>query len=644
MPVVFSYRPGLDGVRALAVLAVILYHGRVSWAPGGFLGVDVFFVLSGFLITSLLITEGERTGRIDLVGFWTRRARRLLPALFLVLVGVAVYAVVWAQPTELAKLRSDGLATLLYASNWKFIFEGTSYFQAFQTPSPLAHTWSLAIEEQWYLLWPLALPLVVRRCRRRRNVTAAFIATCALVSAVTMAVLFHPGADPSRVYYGTDTRAQALLIGAVLAILTAGRGPALNLDTPRRPAAFQLLGVTGAVILGALVVRADAKGAFLYRGGFALAALAAAAFVAAAAIDGPVSRALSIRPLAAIGAISYGLYLWHWPVDVVVNESRTGLSGGGLFATQLGITFSIAIASFFLLERPIRRNGLAAFRLTGDTAVRHCLVPIVACSLALVLVATTTGATPEPSLAAIERAQAAAQPVPAPGSSRVLMLGDSQLLTLAFHSIELYSSTNPRFKFDPIIGCGALDAGMQPRDACMARPLVWQHDIDTFNPDLTVLMIGAWEALDFTVDGHVYVHGTPEHERALVDIVSRSIVPLMARGGKVALMEVPCFGEPSDTTDPGERARAQPVSIANVNDALREIAALRSTNVTFIPWADELCPNGRYQAELNGIRVRGDGLHYGNREGVKLVVDRLMPVFRDLARRAHTRRANAQRS
>jgi peptidoglycan/LPS O-acetylase OafA/YrhL len=189
----FSYRPGLDGVRALAVLAVILYHGKVSWAHGGFLGVDVFFVLSGFLITSLLISERDRSGRIDLVGFWTRRARRLLPALFLVLVGVAVYAVVWAQPTELSKLRSDGLATLLYASNWKFIFEGTSYFQAFQTPSPLAHTWSLAIEEQWYLLWPLALPLVLRMCRGRRKVTAAFIGTCAIGSAALMAVLFHAG-------------------------------------------------------------------------------------------------------------------------------------------------------------------------------------------------------------------------------------------------------------------------------------------------------------------------------------------------------------------------------------------------------------------------------------------------------------------
>jgi peptidoglycan/LPS O-acetylase OafA/YrhL len=639
----FSYRPGLDGVRALAVLAVILYHGKVSWAHGGFLGVDVFFVLSGFLITSLLISERDRGGRIDLVGFWTRRARRLLPALFLVLVGVAVYAVVWAQPTELSKLRSDGLATLLYASNWKFIFEGTSYFQAFQTPSPLAHTWSLAIEEQWYLLWPLALPLVLRMCRGRRKVTAAFIGTCAIGSAALMAVLFHAGADPSRVYYGTDTRAQALLIGAVLALLTAGRQPALSLDTPNRPVLVQLLGVTGAVVIAVLVARANATGAFLYRGGFALAALAAAAFVAAAATDGPVSRALSIRPLAAIGAISYGLYLWHWPVDVVVNESRTGLAGAGLFATQLGITFAIATASFFVVERPIRRNGLAAFRVPAGSVVRRALVPVAAVGLAVVLFATTMGAEPAPTLAAIEKAQAIAQPRPRPGSSRVLMLGDSQLLTLAFHSNKLYSSPDPRIKFDPILGCGALDAGMQPRNACMARPLVWQHDIQTYNPDLTVVMIGAWETLDFTVDGRVYVHGTPEHERALVDIVSRSIVPLLARGGQVALMEVPCFGD-EDDSDSGARDRAEPQSIANVNDALREIAALRAPNVTFIPWAGVLCPDGRYRAEINGIRVRPDGVHYESREGVKLVEDRLLPAFRGLARRAHMRRANAQRS
>ena len=223
----FRYRPGLDGLRALAVAAVILYHGQVSWAKGGFLGVDVFFVLSGFLITSLLLTEHEKTGRIGLTAFWSRRARRLLPALFLVLAAVALYAVVWAQPSELGTIRGDGLASLLYVSNWKFIYTGASYFQAFQSPSPLTHTWSLAIEEQWYLLWPLAVILMMRVFRGNRKTMTAAIVGLALASATLMAVLFHPGSDPSRVYYGTDTRSQALLVGAALAALTAGRRPTL---------------------------------------------------------------------------------------------------------------------------------------------------------------------------------------------------------------------------------------------------------------------------------------------------------------------------------------------------------------------------------------------------------------------------------
>ncbi len=194
-----GYRPGLDGVRALAVTAVILYHGDVSWARGGFLGVDVFFVLSGFLITSLLLAEHASSGGLDLARFWARRARRLLPALFAVLLAVALYAAVWAQPSELGRIRGDGIASLLYVSNWRFVLDGSSYFSLFRAPSPLAHTWSLAIEEQWYLLWPLALLALLRVFRARLHLVAATCGGLAVGSAVLMAVLFRPGADPSRV-------------------------------------------------------------------------------------------------------------------------------------------------------------------------------------------------------------------------------------------------------------------------------------------------------------------------------------------------------------------------------------------------------------------------------------------------------------
>ena len=203
----------------MAVAAVLLYHGDISWARGGYLGVDAFFVLSGFLITSLLLAEWRGDGRIALSAFWARRARRLLPALFLVLAAVAAYGAVIAAPAELAHLRSDGLSALGYVANWGQIFSHQSYFESFAAPSPLRHTWSLAIEEQFYLVWPLLVAGVLR-CRRGSirslgAVTGALLAA----SAVWMIVLYKPGVDPTRVYYGTDTRAQSLLMGALLAIL-----------------------------------------------------------------------------------------------------------------------------------------------------------------------------------------------------------------------------------------------------------------------------------------------------------------------------------------------------------------------------------------------------------------------------------------
>jgi peptidoglycan/LPS O-acetylase OafA/YrhL len=201
------YMPALDGLRAVAVAGVLLYHGDVTWARGGYLGVDAFFVLSGFLITTLLLAEWRTNGAIDLVDFWRRRARRLLPALFLVLGAVALFAATWAPTDTLERLRGDAFATLGYVANWRFIWSSDSYFAQFSSPSPLQHVWSLAIEEQFYLVWPPAFLVLLRVTGGSRRAVLGITAGLAAGSALLMAVLFTPGADPSRVYYGTDTRA-----------------------------------------------------------------------------------------------------------------------------------------------------------------------------------------------------------------------------------------------------------------------------------------------------------------------------------------------------------------------------------------------------------------------------------------------------
>src|ERR687893_4241 len=212
------YMPGLDGLRALAVIAVLLYHAGLSWIPGGFLGVEVFFVISGYLITAMLLAEWRVRGRVDLKAFWLRRARRLLPALYLLLLVTLAYPVVFL-PGEVAGLRNDALAAFGYVTNWYLVFGQESYFEAVGRPSLLKHLWSLAVEEQFYLLWPpvLAVGLSVgaKRWRQRRVLIVALAG--AVTSALLMVILYRPEADPSRIYFGTDTRATGLLLGAALA-------------------------------------------------------------------------------------------------------------------------------------------------------------------------------------------------------------------------------------------------------------------------------------------------------------------------------------------------------------------------------------------------------------------------------------------
>lgn len=364
------YLSGLDGIRAIAVLAVVLYHGGIAWMPGGFLGVEVFFVLSGYLITSLLLAEWGQRERIDLKSFWIRRARRLLPALFLLLGVVLTFALV-ALPREVASLRADALAAFAYVTNWYHIFAEKSYFETIGRPSLLQHLWSLAVEEQFYILWPLIFTVAMARWSRRR--VLAGILTGALASTVLMALLYEPAVDPSRIYYGTDTRAAELLFGAALAFVweparlrqqgseATGRLLGWFQAHARAPLALDLAGAVGlaGIIVAFLTIGEFDR--FLYQGGFALVGIATVLLTAAVAH--PRARwlpwFLGLPPLRWLGLRSYSLYLWHWPVNTVTRPHLdVPIDGLPLLALRVATSVVLAEISYRCIETPFRTGAV----------------------------------------------------------------------------------------------------------------------------------------------------------------------------------------------------------------------------------------------------------------------------------------------
>ena len=374
------YSPGLDGLRALAVIAVLLYHADLAFIPGGFLGVEVFFVISGYLITALLLAEWQRRGRIDLKNFWIRRARRLLPALYVLLIVCLAYAVVFL-PGEVAGLRDDVMAAVGYVTNWYLILGHESYFEAVGRPSLLKHLWSLAVEEQFYLIWPpvLAFGLAIGATRLRYRRVLILALGGATAAAVAMAFLYAPGVDPSRIYYGTDTRATGLLCGAALAFLwlpgakqRTSESRHSRLELPGRGRFRRrwgwttplLLDILGFCALGTLIwfcLHLGEFQPFLYRGGLPLVVLATTATIMAVVNPYTLIGAhiLGSAPLRWIGVRSYGIYLWHWPVFMVTRpDLDVPFDGLPLLALRLGATVVLADLSYRFVETPIRRGAL----------------------------------------------------------------------------------------------------------------------------------------------------------------------------------------------------------------------------------------------------------------------------------------------
>ena len=348
-----GYMPGLDGLRALAVFAVIAYHLNLTWAPGGLLGVSLFFVLSGYLITNILLKQWEHAGTIDLKDFWLRRARRLLPALFVMLAGVMAWVTLCA-PERLAALKQEALAAVFYTSNWYLIFHQVSYFESFGPPSPLGHLWSLAVEEQFYLFWPLLLGWGLRCLRQRKWLTLGTVVV-ALTSAAAMALMYIPGHDPSRVYYGTDTRVFALLVGAALAMVWPSRK--MNADlSGKKKRTLDTVGSLGLLVVLLMIGKTNQYQPSLYQGGLLLFSFAAACVVAVLAHPASyLGRFFSWGPLRWLGECSYGIYLWHYPIIILTNPV-VNTEGPDLSRTLWQIAASIILAALsrYMIEEPIR--------------------------------------------------------------------------------------------------------------------------------------------------------------------------------------------------------------------------------------------------------------------------------------------------
>ncbi len=623
-----AHEPALDGIRGLAVIAVLLYHGHVSWVRGGFLGVDAFFVLSGYLITSLLVAEWTTRGAIDLKAFWIRRARRLLPALLLVVTAVSAYAAWFAARDQLDGLRVDALATLGYLANWRAVAVGDSYGDLFTAPSPLQHAWSLGIEEQWYLLWPLALIGLLWLARRASRAPLIAVSFLAAGSATLMALLYDPN-DLGRVYYGTDTRCQSLFVGAGLALAfghartTGCRG--------RAGIPLTLAACFAVAALAWTWTTTPLESRWLYHGGVIACATLVAIVIAAATRTGVVRSFLSLRPLPEVGLISYGLYLWHWPVYVTLSSTRTGLDGSTLLGLRLVVTLVLAIVSFLLLERPVRAGRLRLPRpaLTAPAFVAAVAVIALAAThggRASVTFAAVSRLPPATTLTSVPPSAAKAVVGAEPRPTRVAVVGDSVALVMG----EGLLRVGPSFGLDVwdqgLLGCGVLRGTMWIEGAvhdvaptCSGWPTRFQEIVDLWQPDVVVFLIGAWDAYDVRLDGEWVEFGTPRHDAFVLDEVRHAVDVLGSRGAEVVVLTTPYFEPRRDIVD-RDRTAYNPERVDHLNGLLRQVDGVELLDLNAF-----LDPGGRYTSEaLDVADARGDGVHFTD-EGADLVGHWLAP-------------------
>lgn len=612
------YRPGLDGIRAVAVLAVFVFHANPRWLPGGWLGVDVFFVLSGYLITTLLLTQRARLGRIDLTDFWLARARRLLPAVILVLLAVVTAGFFWTYAARRAALAGDALAAWFYAANWHFLLGDEAYFAAVASPSPLRHMWSLSVEEQFYLLYPLLLVLLLRLLGRTRRL-ALVLGALAVASALTMMLLHHPGIDPSRVYYGTDTRAQELLTGAVLASLLSPGSPIsrparIRIDDPSRRVALPAL---LALVACFTLVHETTPGVF--EGGLlAFSVLTVLVVVAAASPNAsPVQRLLSAQPLRRLGVISYGFYLWHWPVIVFLDAQRMHLHGLVLAVLQFAITLALSGLSYRFVEHPIRSRGLSGW---WPRMPRLGLLSALAAAVLLaVLVALLPSSTRAVAGGTDGLQYAAPSYTPGAEQRRIMLLGNSIPFSLA---ASFPAATYPDLAVDQDtnFGCDMYDAPkvvdgqVQPTtQACRDWRASWPATVAAHRPDVALVFLTHPMLDDIEVNGRVLTAGSAEHTAYLRGQLDQMVASAKDSGSAhLAVMNLACHRMPNIVGTSELTRTNDDAAVGALNAMVADWG--QGAGVPVLDQFGLLCTGG-YHDTINGIPLYADGLHFSTESG-----------------------------
>ena len=645
----------LDGLRAFALLIIMGYHFGVAHFGGGFFSLDIFYVLSGYLITGLLLGEWARSARIRLGAFWARRARRLLPALCVVLV-VVTLVIRFTYPAGLyPDLRMADLSALFYFSNWWQIAASGNYFVATGAISPLTHTWSLAVEEQFYLVWPLVVLAVLHLARRFGKGTdrgVELLLGVSLVgvvaSAAEMAWLYHPGANITRLYFGTDTHAQSILVGSVLAcaltLVQRHRGLVGMAPTAASRGAKVALTVVGlAGVVGTLTLTATLSGtsALAYRGGFLLSALSAAAIVCGAVCvtGGPLARSLSVRPMVWMGTVSYGAYLWHFPVFIELDAARTGLGGVGLLAVRVAATFTLAALSYYLVERPVMEGvfwrslkaagpALAALGATVVVVVAGTVAPTVAAAPV-----RTADRIPIGERQALDAADAfTSDPI------RFLLVGDSLAVTTGLGLVRgSVDGFGVRVINRGVLGCDlddldAVSSGQTdiPVSDCRHWRTLWAAEVARYHPEVVGFLAGRWDITDHLLDGRVVSIDQPAWNRHLEEEMDQVVGVLSAGGAKVVLFTMPYIDPPQEAPDGSLYPENRNSRVDEYNAILDRVAARHPAEVTVVDLNRILDPAGHFQTVVDGVTVRwADGIHV-TRAGGQWIEPFVLPTVAQL--------------